>query len=295
MDPTNTFINYLKFEKRYSPHTITSYKNDITQFGKYIYNVYGSLDWREVKHIHVRSWLVELIQGGISNRSISRKISSLQTFYKFLMRKKVVDKNPLKKIIAPKAGKRLPKYIEHEPLERLFAGNYFSKDFSGLRDQLVLKILYATGIRRSELIQLRLDQVNLEKNMLKVFGKGGKERLVPFGYELETEIRHYLDLRSNRAHCPFLIITDKGGQVYPKWVYNTVKKYLSLITTSDKKSPHVLRHSFATQLTNQGAELNAVKELLGHANLAATQIYTHNSIEKLKKVYNSAHPKNKTK
>ena len=206
-----------------------------------------------------------------------------------------MDDNPLKRIVVPKIAKRLPSYIESEPLTKLFSGNFFDSSFSGIRDRIVLIILYMTGMRRSELMHLRIEQVNLEKNLFKVLGKGGKERLLPFGFELKKDLEVYLELRNELTDSPYLIVTDKGKKTYPKWIYNVVKKYLSLISTSDKKSPHVLRHSFATQLTNQGAELNAVKELLGHANLAATQIYTHNSIEKLKKVYNSAHPKSRNK
>ncbi len=287
----DSFSKFLSFEKRYSSHTIVSYLNDLNQFKSFYSITYGPIQWETVKHIHIRSWLAALASKGISNRSISRKLSSLQTFYKFLLRRGILEKNPLKKIIAPRIGKKLPYYLQESTVHELFTNDLFNKDFSGLRDRIVLELLYSTGMRRSELMNLEIHHIDLEKNLLKVLGKGGKERLIPFGHDLQSMLKNYLSKRHCIANSNNLIISDKGKKVYPKWIYNTVKKYLSLVTTAEKRGPHILRHSFATHLTNQGAELNAVKELLGHANLAATQIYTHNSIDKLKRIYEKAHPK----
>ncbi len=289
---TDSYLKYLSLEKRYSKHTVLSYQTDLKQFHQYCKEAYDGVSWEEVTHIHVRSWLVQLMTSDISNRSINRKISALNNFFKFLIKRGLATINPTKKIVSPKVGKRLPNYIEKSKMDLLFnEPDIFSNNFSGLRDRLVLEILYATGMRRSELIHLTMRDINLDKNLLKVFGKGGKERLIPFSHGLKVIIKQYLELRESLTQVNSFIVTDKGQTVYPKWVYNSVRRYLSAITTADKKSPHVLRHSFATHLTNEGADLNAVKDLLGHANLSATQIYTHNSIEKLKNIYEKAHPR----
>ena len=234
------------------------------------------------------------MEDGISARSINRKLSSLKGFTKFLLREGVIKKDPTLKIVAPKSGSKLPSFLEFKEIEDLFAKVEYSDDFSGLRDRLILELLYATGIRLMELISLETSKASGERGVIKVLGKGNKEREIPVSDELIRLVKEYLKLRGSTFSAidhPFLLVTDKGKQLYPKFVYRKVKKYLSFISTLDKRSPHVLRHTFATHLVNKGAELNAVKELLGHASLAATQVYTHNSIEQLQEIYKKAHPK----
>lgn len=286
------FIKYLTYEKRYSPHTVSSYTNDLEQFHTYLEGVYGPLDWGEVTHRHVRSWLVHLSGEGIVPRSINRKISALQTFYKFLRKRGAVDKNPLQKVIGPKVGKRLPVFVQENVADKLFTEVKFNDDLEGQRDRLIMSLLYATGMRRAELVALKVSDIDLIKLQLKVLGKGNKERLIPFGPEIKQAIQDYLPHRAEvvQGH-DHLLVTSSGRPFYPKGVHLTVNKYLGLVSSLEKRSPHVLRHTFATHLANQGAELNAIKDLLGHANLSATQVYTHNSIEQLKKVYEAAHPK----
>ena len=288
-----SFLKYLEFEKRYSPHTIISYQNDIQQFDAFLSIQYNSQDWKEVSPGMVRSWMVQLAESGMANRSINRKLSALQTFVKYLMKRNYLDKNPLRKVVSPKVGKRLPAYIQEGQMKTLLDEVQFPEDFTGRRDRLIIELLYGTGMRRSELLGLQDQDIDLEKLTLKVLGKGAKERIIPFGAELRQQIELYRDARNSleRLESNSLLVTPDGKPVYPKLIYNVVRKYLSVVSTLDKRSPHVLRHSFATHLANQGAELNAIKELLGHANLSATQIYTHNSIEQLRKVYEAAHPK----
>ncbi|MCB0658914.1 MAG: tyrosine-type recombinase/integrase [Saprospiraceae bacterium] len=288
-----SFLKYLEFEKRYSPHTIISYQNDIQQFEAFLSIQYNSQDWKEVSPGMVRSWMVQLAESGMANRSINRKLSALQTFVKYLMKRNYLDKNPLRKVVSPKVGKRLPAYIQEGQMKTLLDEVQFPEDFTGRRDRLIIELLYGTGMRRSELLGLQDQDIDLEKLTLKVLGKGAKERIIPFGAELRQQIELYRDARNSleRLESNSLLVTADGKPVYPKLIYNVVRKYLSVVSTLDKRSPHVLRHSFATHLANQGAELNAIKELLGHANLSATQIYTHNSIEQLRKVYEAAHPK----
>ena len=277
----------------YSPHTIISYQNDIQQFEAFLSIQYNSQDWKEVSPGMVRSWMVQLAESGMANRSINRKLSALQTFVKYLMKRNYLDKNPLRKVVSPKVGKRLPAYIQEGQMKTLLDEVQFPEDFTGRRDRLIIELLYGTGMRRSELLGLQDQDIDLETLTLKVLGKGAKERIIPFGAELRQQIELYRDARNSleRLESNSLLVTADGKPVYPKLIYNVVRKYLSVVSTLDKRSPHVLRHSFATHLANQGAELNAIKELLGHANLSATQIYTHNSIEQLRKVYEAAHPK----
>lgn len=291
----DSFLNYIQYEKRYSKHTSDCYRLDITQFSKYIKEEYELEKLVEVKHLHIRSWVVNLVTKGLSAKSINRKISSLKSFYKYLKKKEEITLNPTNKIIAPKLSKRLPKFIQTENLERLFTyEEAFGDNFQGLRDRLIMELLYSTGMRRSELINLKDRDVDFHKNQIKVLGKGNKERVIPIHQKLLSLLKEYKvsrDTEFSNLKEDWLILTNSGKPCYPKFIYNKVVKYLSIVTTSKDKSPHVLRHSFATHLTDQGAELNAVKTLLGHSSLAATQVYTHNSIEKLKKVYEKAHPK----
>jgi integrase/recombinase XerC len=290
------FEQYLRYEKRLSPHTLTAYLGDLDQFFAFLEQTYQTNKLEEIEHFHIRSWMVQLITEGLTTASVARKSASLKTYFRFLLRQGHLKQNPMLKIATPKVGKRLPAYLQEKEMQALFGkvADFSTDEFPALRDQLILALLYGTGMRRAELIGLKTNDVFLAEKTLKVLGKGNKERKIPFGRVVHDLIVAYTELRDAtfpEATYPELLLTDKGKPLYPKFVYNTVKKYLSLITTAEKKSPHVLRHSFATHLSNNGAELNAIKDLLGHSSLAATQIYTHNSIEQLKKIYKKAHPK----
>lgn len=289
----DSFLSYLKAEKRYSPHTITAYKGDLEQFFAFLDVQYELKNVLHVKHIHVRSWIVHMMENEVKSRSINRKISTLKSFFNFLKRRGKIRKNPMSKVISPKIPSRLPVFIPEKILIHSLKDDFLIEDFSLRRDLLVLELLYQTGMRRSELIELRTQDIDQKKQRIKVLGKGAKERLIPVGNALIGKIEKYMDFRSLEFEDPseFLLLTNKGKKMYPKFVYLIVHKYLSGISTMEKRSPHVLRHSFATHLASNGAELNAIKELLGHANLSATQIYTHNSIEKLKRIYRNSHPK----
>lgn len=293
-----SFLHYLEFEKRYSKHTLLAYETDINQFSDFIRITYQVQKLKEIESKYIRSWMVDLIEQKVVPRSINRKLSALKTFFKFHLKHGRIDKNPMSKIQPPKSGKRLPVFVSQEHLKTLFEDITFPEGFEGLRDKLILKMFYATGIRSAELVGLTRENVDFQKQMIKVFGKGSKERLIPFTQELEISIQNYIqkvDLNFPEIAHQRLFVNDNGNPVNAGFVSRLVKKYLSLVTTVEKKSPHVLRHSFATHLSDNGADLNAIKELLGHSSLAATQVYTHNSIEKLRKVYDLAHPKAKKK
>jgi len=283
-----SFANYLKFEKNYSSHTIQAYIGDIQQCNAFL--VLQNKDMFSAETPDLRAWIVNLLEDNISATSIHRKISSLKTFYLFLQREKLVSKNPTRKLILPKTKKRLPVFVEEKNMLELFSNLPFEENFTSKRDKLVLSLLYATGIRLSELIGIKLSDIDFSQKTIKVFGKRRKERIIPFGPIVENDLKSYLQARKE-YDSPYLIITEKNEQAYPKLIYRIVHTYLAIASNIDKKSPHVLRHTFATHLLNNGADLNAIKELLGHANLAATQVYTHNSFEQLKKVYNKAHPR----
>ncbi len=293
MDTILSFLNHLEFENRYSKRTITSYKTDILQFRTFCRN--NSVN--DIQHVDsklVREWIIFLIEKGCENRSVNRKISALKSFYKYLIRQGTIQKSPLIKIDSLKAKKRLPGFITDNQINVLFNDVEFESDFAGVRNRLILEIFYQTGIRLSELINIRDTDIDRFNLTLKVYGKRKKERLIPIDKGLLTEIDNYFDYRKrtiDRLKYNFLLVTVKGLKLYPKLVYRLVNKYLSMVTTLDKRSPHVWRHTFATLMLNNGAAIGAIKELLGHSNLAATQIYTHNSFEKLKKVYNQAHPR----
>jgi integrase/recombinase XerC len=289
-----SFIKYLEFEKRYSAHTVIAYQNDLLQFSTFLYNTYELDDLLQVRHMHVRSWLVSLVEEGINSRSINRKLSSLKSFFRFHLKKKSLDQNPMSKVIAPKMGKRLPVFVNKEQMETLWKHHDFGNEFEGVRNRLILELFYGTGIRVSELVSLSEGNVDLSSGTIKVLGKGNKERIIPISKELRRLIKEYTVSRNklfNEAVFPSLIVSGSGNKMYSRQVYTIVNSILGEITTVEKKSPHVLRHSFATHLLNNGAEINAIKELLGHASLAATQVYTHNTIDKLKEVYKKAHPK----
>ncbi|MDX2001081.1 MAG: tyrosine-type recombinase/integrase [Chitinophagales bacterium] len=287
-----SFLNYLRFEKRYSPHTLLSYQNDLEQFSLFLSSTFEIADAKDVSHTYIRSWMASLMEDGITPRSINRKLSALKSYYKFLIKRGEVLKDPTLKIVSPKTKKRLPTYVEEEKMQQLFFGIEFEEGFSGSRDKMLLELLYGTGMRRAELMNLKLTDINLGQKLIKVLGKGNKERLIPYNTQLEESLKGYLEqLHLTFPTCEWLICNDKGGKMMPEAIYRTVKKYLSMVTTIEKRSPHVLRHTFATHLSNNGAELNAVKELLGHSSLAATQVYTHNNIDKLKDIFKQSHPK----
>lgn len=292
----HAFFQYLQYEKRVSSHTLTAYTKDLEQFFDYLKTAYDDLPITDVTHIQIRSWIVHQLNIGITPRSINRKLSTLKTYIKFLQKNKFIEHNPMLKVIAPKTGKRLPVFVHEHQMERLFELVDFGTDYNGQRDLLVMDMFYSTGMRQSELINLTIDDIDFSNNYFKVLGKGNKERLIPFSLDFRKSLKQYLYLRYQTfpdTSSREIFLTNKGKKLYPKLVYNLVKKYLSLVTTVEQRSPHVLRHSFATHLSNNGADLNAIKELLGHANLSATQIYTHNSMDQLRKVYEQAHPKAK--
>ena len=288
------FIDYLKFERRYSAHTIRSYQDDLEAFEDYLRVEYGEMGLKEISPAVVRSWLASLKDVGLSSRSVNRKISSLRSFYKYQLKVGAVEQSPMSAIIAPKVQKRLPVFVEQGDMAELFDQVSFPDDWEGWTDRLLLAILYHTGMRLSELVQLRERQIDAANNSFKVLGKGNKERVIPVSPVLMAIVEQYKGLKRRELETPdteYLLVGKKGRKLYPKYVYRAVREYLAQVTTIDQKSPHVLRHTFATHLMNAGAELNSVKELLGHASLAATQVYTHNTIEKLKDVYKKAHPK----
>jgi len=286
----DSFLEYLQFEKRFSPHTLVAYQSDLNQFFDYIQNTYKIDVLEEINHSLIRSWIVELMDKKVSARSINRKITSLKTFYKYLLRHKKVVENPMLKIQSPKVSKRLPVFVEKDKMNALLDNVEFGSDFVGQRNKLIIEIFYSTGMRLAELINLKESDVDFYSNQLKVIGKRNKERIIPFTNELKNQIENYLKVRPENT-SETLIINSKGKKIDRKFVYELVKSYLSQVTTIEKRSPHVLRHTFATHMLNNGADLNAIKELLGHANLSATQVYTHNTVEKLKNIHKQAHPK----
>ena len=289
----DSFLRYIEYERRYSKHTLESYANDLGQFFFYLKSEYQKEEVELATHLEIRSWIVQMMEQKISPRSINRKLSTLKSFFKFLMRKGILLKSPLNKVLAPKTSKRLPVFVEKAGIERLLTDIEFPEGFEGARDKMILDLFYNTGMRRSELNNLKETDVDSYNAQIKVLGKGNKERIIPVQPQLRTALKDYIDLKNQSIASPsvYLFVNPQGKLLNPANIYSIVKKYLNLITTIDKKSPHVLRHTFATHLMNNGADINAVKELLGHASLAATQVYTHNTIDKLKNIYKQAHPK----
>ncbi len=289
----NEFIAYTTTEKKYSKHTVQAYQSDLEQFFLFIQSQYNLTHIEEIGHMHIRSWLAQLKELSNQARSINRKISTLKSYYKFLLKQGQVKTSPMGKITSPKQSKRLPTFVQEAGMETLQDEIIFPDNFKGQTDHLIIELLYQTGIRRSELLNLKTNQVDASQQRIKVLGKGNKERFIPIHPSLLTLLSNYINSREEVSpeEPEYLFCLPNGKRLYEKYIYLTVKHYLSQITTLDKKSPHVLRHTFATHLLNKGADLNAIKELLGHANLTATQVYTHNSIERLKDIYNKAHPK----
>lgn len=285
------FISYLQFEKRYSEHTVIAYKNDLSQFITFA-ELLEISDFSSLRPAFIRSWIVELIENGCANKSVNRKLASLRTFYKWLRKEGLADTNPLLKLRGPKSEKRLPSFAKESDLKETNLSDYFSDDFNGLRDALMVEVFYQTGIRLSELINLK--DGNVTNDSIKVLGKRNKERIIPITASLFKKITAYRKVRDLTCGATTtLFVLENGNILYPAFVYRRITKYLGSTTQLDKKSPHVLRHTFATHMLNRGAGLETLKDLLGHANLAATQIYTHNSFAQLTKVYSQAHPRGK--
>jgi integrase/recombinase XerC len=288
-----SFLHYLKFEKRYSPHTVKAYQEDLQQFTLHLKNVFEMETLVGLLPHMIRNWLASLKEGGADAKTINRKISTLKSFFKFEIRSGRQTVNPMSTISGPKASRRLPVFVPETEMEQLLTGMEFPENWDGYNARMIFMLLYATGIRLSELIGLKPSHFDRGARLMKVLGKGNKERLLPVSIELLDQVQFYLDERNKLfgTDSEQLLVNSKGKALYPKYVYLLVKKYLSEVKTLDKKSPHILRHSFATHLSNHGAPINAVKDLLGHASLAATQVYTHNSIEKLREQYRKAHPR----
>lgn len=287
------FLAFIETEKKYSKLTVQAYCKDLEQFFLYVGSNYSLVSDKEIKHIHVRGWLAQLKELNNQSRSINRKISTLKSYFKFLLRQGYIEASPMNKVVSPKQSKRLPNFVQEKNMERLEGEVVFPDTFKGKTDRLIIELLYQTGMRRSEIIGLRTAQIDYSNQRIKVLGKGNKERLIPVSTIMLQSMKAYekekeeLQLEPN----PSFFCLANGKPLYEKYVYKTVHDYLGHVTTLEKRSPHVLRHTFATHLLNEGADLNAIKELLGHANLNATQVYTHNSIERLKEVYKKAHPK----
>ena len=292
----DAFISYLKLEKNYSDHTITAYGNDLGEFAGFCKDRYDMANIDGAVYPIIRNWIVFLSSNEISNRTINRKISSLRAYYKFLLKVGELSISPLAKHKALKTEKKVEVPFSEQEMEMILNEMPFEEDFEGLRDKLIIELLYTTGIRRAELINLKLKDVDLSKNTIKVLGKRNKERILPLLPSTVDYINRYMVFRTEvnrRADAEHLLLTKEGLKIYETLVYRTINKYFSLVSPKVKKSPHILRHTFATHLLNRGADLNSVKELLGHASLASTQVYTHNSIAELKKVHQKAHPRSK--
>lgn len=289
-----SFLDYLKFEKRYSIHTLTSYQNDLCDFADYMDVRYGNVAIKDISQAFVRGWLANLKTKQLTAKSIHRKISSLRSFFKYQLKTGAIDVHPMANITAPRIGKRLPEFMKEKETENLLQTlNQSTEDWKTLNGKMLITIFYATGMRLSELIGLRDRHVDFSRSQIKVLGKGNKERVIPVHPDVLKAIREYQQLKKKdfEKTDDVLLVTEKGKKMYPKYAYLLVKQLLGEVSTLDKLSPHILRHTFATHLMNNGADLNAVKELLGHSSLSATQVYTHNTIEKLKDVYKKAHPK----
>jgi integrase/recombinase XerC len=294
MSYKESFLQYLLIEKGYSSHTVRSYKNDLDQFSSFLEN--SGMDGFPVgvtSH-DVRAWIVNLMDNSISASSVHRKISCLRMFFRYLRKEGVQDSDPMEKVVLPKRKKKLPVFVSEESLDNLLDKYEFGAGFPGIRNRTIIEMLYLTGMRRAELIGLKENDVDLLAGTIKVTGKRNKQRIIPLLKSFIPRLEEYIKLKDEAMPVKedgWFFITDKGNKLYDKYVYNTVRGYLSMVTTIEKKSPHVLRHTFATHMLNHGADLNSIKELLGHSNLSATQIYTHNTFEKLKRVYKQAHPR----
>ena len=294
-DSVAKFLDYLTYEKRSSAHTVTAYEGDLSEYEKYLSDNFKNVTILDTEPVMVRAWMMEMLEKGLSARTVNRKVSALRAFFRYHVKLGNVSVNPMEAVTAPKVKKRLPQFEEEEEMDDLFKEELFEDTFEGWRDRLIIELFYATGMRLSELTNIRRDDLDLYACHVKVLGKRNKERIIPFSPRLKEVAVKYLTLFDEKyPEIPknyYIFVAQNCNKIYPKAVYRIVRKYLDLVTTIDKRSPHVLRHTFATHLLNHGADINAIKEILGHASLAATQIYTHNSIEKLKNIYNQAHPR----
>ena len=292
---TDSFINYLEFEKRASRHTVLAYRKDLEQFSEFCLLSFEKEDISTADHPEIRAWIIDLVDQGLSSTSVNRKIATLRSFYKFLMRSGEITKDPTYKLRALKTPKRLPEFVQEDAIDKVLDELQFKPDFDGQRDKMVMEFLYLTGVRLSELLELKWKDIDLAGEAVKVLGKRKKERIIPITAGLKKNIVSYRkvfqETFSNLQDSDYFIVINNKEQAYPMKIYRIVKEHLDLFAQTTKRSPHLLRHTFATHLLNKGADLNAVKDLLGHASLAATQVYTHNSMEKLKAVFEQAHPK----
>jgi integrase/recombinase XerC len=287
------FLQYIQYVKHYSPHTVHAYRKDLEQFFHYCSVVTGTEE-SSIDHHIIRGWIAEMMESGISARSAKRKVSALKSYFRYLSKEGFIADNPVTRVLTPKSGKKLPVFVNESQMNVLLDEVSFGDDFGGLRNRMIIETFYNTGARRSELINLRVSDVDLKQQQIKVLGKRNKERIIPLDRNFCESLEKYLIARDSEYpgnKADWLFLTHAGNKVYPRMLYRIVTRFLSLVTTADKKSPHVLRHTFATHLLNQGADLGAIKELLGHANLSATEVYTHNTFEKLKSVYKQAHPR----
>jgi integrase/recombinase XerC len=288
------FIEYLRNNRRYSTHTLVAYQNDLSAFTDYCHQQYELADIHSADYMLIRSWIVSLMENDYDARSVNRKISTLRSFFNYLLREGVIVVNPMLKIKAPKTAKKLPVFVNNDPVEALLNLDAFDDDFLGWQKRMILEMFYRTGMRLSELMGLKLSSVDIGRSQLKVLGKRNKERIIPVSPAFNLLLQQYLQKREEAMKENdegYLFCLPNGKKLYPKKIYLLVNEALSQVTTLSKKSPHVLRHTFATQMLNNGADINAIKEILGHANLSATQVYTHNSIEKLKNLHKQAHPR----
>ena len=290
---TDSFLDYLRYERNYSEKTVLAYGEDISQLKEYAQDEVGEFNPIEVKPELIREWIVSLMDKGYTSTSVNRKLSSLRSFYKFLLKRGEVVVDPLRKITGPKNKRPLPSFLKEKEMNKLLDETDFGEGFKGCRDHLIIEMFYATGMRLSELIGLDDTDVDFSASLLRVTGKRNKQRLIPFGEELKEEMRKYVDVRNEQIQnkSDAFFVKENGERLYKNLVYNLVKRNLSKVVTLKKRSPHVLRHTFATTMLNNEAELGAVKELLGHSSLATTEIYTHTTFEELKKVYKQAHPR----
>jgi len=293
MDIVDKFLAHIQDERRFSRYTIIAYKTDLEQYVSFLFS--KNLTVEQATHRDIRNWQIALMAANITTRSIDRKLSALKTFYKFLIRNKYVRINPMDKVVTPKQSKRLTAFVSVRDMGKLFDLFEFTDDFEGKRDKTILELFYATGIRVSELMELKKGDLDFYSNTIKVLGKRKKERIIPFSPLMSAELQDYIIFLEKEFgfinYNEKIFVTSKGKPVYSNFIYKVVRKYLDMVTTIEKRSPHVLRHTFATHLLDNGADLLAIKDLLGHTSLAATQVYTHTSIEKIKKTYNQAHPR----
>jgi integrase/recombinase XerC len=296
MNPIKTFLEYLLLEKKYSKHTITAYRNDLISFSDFCKVVYGHTDISSSNYSQIRSWIVSMVDDKVSNRSINRKISSLKSFYKYSQKIKAIEVNPLATHKALKTPKKVQVPFSVKEVNLALSEIVIDDSFEAIRDKLIVELFYSTGMRRAELINLKVSSIDMSEKLVKVLGKRNKERLIPLLPSIVKSLKDYIQNRSNLdVKSDHLFLTQKGNKIYETLVYRVINNYFSKVSSKLKKSPHILRHSFATHLLNEGADLNSVKELLGHSSLASTQVYTHNSLEQIKKVYKQAHPRSNKK